>query len=107
MEYLNKIILQGVVGSVKQTIIGKDNLLTRFVLRTDYMYTNENGGIVCESTWHTINAWQKNINKNLSKIERGSKLRVEGRLRNVRYTNTEGKETSTYDVLASNIEDIL
>ena len=51
-----------------------------------------------------MTAWEgKNI-VNLSKVEKGDKVRILGRLRNQKFTGNDGVERTSYDVLASRLE---
>lgn len=51
-----------------------------------------------------MTAWEgKNI-ANLSKVEKGDKVHILGRLRNQKFIGNDGVERTAYDVLASKLE---
>ena len=102
MNLINKIELQGRVGNVRTNIIG-DNMVASFSLVTEYLYKSRDGGAVNETTWHQITAWEGKDMPDLSTIMKGTPLHVTGRLRTVRYTNSEGVEKQLYEVVASKI----
>lgn len=94
MEYLNKVILQGVVGSVNYSKVA-DKLHIVFSLCTEYAYKS-NGDAFISVTWHRCVLISDKID-----IQKGDKLRVEGRLRQTRYVDS-GIERSYMDVIVNN-----
>lgn len=102
METINRIELQGRVGTVRTNIVG-DNMVANFSLVTEYLYKTRDGGAVNETTWHQVTAWEGRDMPELDKIVKGMTLNVTGRLRTARYTNAEGVEKQLYEVVASRI----
>lgn len=102
MEQLNRIELRGTVGSVRlQTY--NDNQVARLSLATNVAYRDRDGSAVIETTWHNINAWEGKEIKDLDKIEKGTKLYVQGRIRNVRFVGQDGLDHFSTDVQAHRI----
>ena len=99
MEMLNRIELRGVVGSAR-TMKVSESEVTRFSVATDYFYKNKEGEAVVETTWHSVMAWDKG----LSELKRGDKVEVVGRIRNTRYTDSEGMERTSTEVVASEVK---
>ena len=80
MEQLNRIELRGNVGSVRLQAVG-DKQVAKLTVATNYIYKGKDGEPVIETTWHNVTAWEgKNI-ANLSKVEKGDKVHILGRLR--------------------------
>ena len=102
MEQLNRIELQGTVGSVVVHVIGNSRV-ARFSLATNYAFKDKQGCPVIETTWHQVTAWEGERVCDLDMISRGSALRVEGRLRIQRYTASDGSERTAFDVVASSV----
>ena len=74
-----------------------------FTLATNKAYTGKNGEAVIETTWHDVVAFEgRNISK-LSEITKGSKVYVSGRIRNQKYTGSDGIERSRDEVLAARL----
>ena len=94
MDYINKIELQGVVGATRSNVIGTSSV-QNFSLMTEYMFEKSDKSVVCEATWHNIVAW------NSKAVNKGDKVRVVGRLRQMKYTAADGTERVYYEVLAS------
>ena len=103
MEQLNKVELIGVVGTIKvQTVQGTQ--MAKMQMATNYAYKNEEGEPVIETTWHNVTAWEGRNMPDFSEIQRGTNLKVIGRLRYQRYTTPEGHEVAHTDVVAHKIE---
>ena len=101
MEFLNRIELAGVVGTIrKQTFSGRN--VANFSLVTEYCYKDKNDCVVVETTWHNVVAWQ-NGEMPLDLIERGTHVCVEGRLRCRRYTGDNGETKTFYEVIATSV----
>ena len=102
MENLNRVELRGVVGNVKvQTV--SDNRVYRFTLATSRAYKDKNGTAVIETTWHACSAWAGRED-DLTMYRKGTPLHIEGRIRNIRYTDANGCERTTLEVVASKVE---
>ena len=102
MDHINRIELQGRVGTVRTNIVG-ENMVANFSLVTEYLYKTRDGGAVNETTWHQVTAWEGRDMPDLSAITKGMQLNVTGRLRTFKYTNAEGQERQMYEVVANRI----
>jgi single-strand DNA-binding protein len=102
MDHINRIELQGRVGTVRTNIVG-DNMVANFSLVTEYLYKTRDGGAVNETTWHQVTAWEGRDMPDLSTIIKGAPVHVTGRLRTFKYTNAEGQERQLYEVVANRI----
>lgn len=101
MEFINRIELVGVVGTIrKQTYSGR--MAANFTVVTEYAYKDKNGGSVIETMWHNVVAWQ-NGDMPLDLIERGTSVCVQGRLRCRRYTGEKGEPRTSYEVIAASV----
>ena len=105
MEYrqnINRVELQGIVGTSKVTNIG-DKKAVRFSLATNYVYKDKEGYPVIETTWHACSVWAERED-DLTMYRKGTPLHIEGRIRNIRYTDASGCERTTLEVAASKVE---
>ena len=102
MEYINKIELQGRVGTLRTNTVN-GTMVANFSLATEALYKNREGGGVSETTWHNVVAWSGKDMPDLSILCKGMQVNVTGRLRTFRYTNTEGVEKQLYEVVASKV----
>ena len=100
---INRVELQGRVGTVRIQSIG-DQMVSTFSLQTNHFYTLKDGSSkVCETTWHCICAYESEnvVTKGLT---RGSLVHLEGRLRTNRYTSTDGTERTFTEVIATSLK---
>lgn len=102
MDHINRIELQGRVGTVRTNIIG-DNMVANFSMVTEYLYKTRDGGAVNETTWHQVTAWEGRDMPDLNAISKGTPVHVTGRLRTFKYTNSEGVDKQLYEVVAYKI----
>jgi single-strand DNA-binding protein len=57
-----------------------------------------------ETTWFTVIAWERLAETCSTYLHKGSKAFIEGRMTSRKYTNKDGIEVTTWEVVASNIE---
>ena len=93
MESINKVELQGRVGSVRS-----GSGVTRFTLATNEVYNDRDGSQIIETTWHTCQVPEKAVSE---PIEKGDWVAVFGRIRNCKYTGVDGSTRVSTDILVS------
>lgn len=98
MEFINKVELQGIVGSSRVSAIA-DKKLTFFNLAVNHCYKNDNGDCIVETTWLQVESWA-----DIPELSKGDCVRVEGRLRTARYTNSAGEDRTQTNVVADKVE---
>lgn len=99
---INRVELQGRVGTVRIQSAG-GCVVASFSLMTDEVYSASDGTVLCETTWHHVTAWEGR-EVNLEGLARGSLVHVEGRIRNSRYTASDGTERGYMEVMASSLK---
>lgn len=102
MESINRIELQGRVGTVRTNLVNGIKV-ANFSLVTDHLYKTRDGIAISETTWHNIVAWSGKEMPDLDMIGKGTPLHLVGRLRTNRYTAADGTEKQYYEVLAYRI----
>ena len=102
MEHINRIELQGRVGTVRTNTFN-GTLVANFSLATDFLYKNRDGSGVSETTWHNVVAWSNREMPDLSQISVGMPVHVTGRMRATKYTAADGAEKYYYEVVASKV----
>ena len=103
MEHLNRIELQGIIGSVRVQDVA-DTKVANFSVATNYVYKPKDGGIVMETTWHNVVAWEGNEIQHLDQLQKGSLVHIRGRLRNRKYTASDGTERTVCDIVAGSLK---
>ncbi len=102
-EVVNKVILRGSIGGVRElnTQLCKTK---RFALSTQEVYKNIRGEVVAETQWHNVAAFDKELEEGFEYIRTGIMIELEGRLRYVRYINTDGIERTITEIRATKVK---
>ena len=103
MEFINKIELCGIVGSVKITKIGNKEQ-ARFSLCVDQVYTSSTGDVTIQNSWFDCTAWESSKITNLSKLAKGMIVHLTGRIKMSSYLNAEGNEKIYWEVICNTLE---
>lgn len=98
MEYINQVEIQGRVGSVHTAEFSGRKITTMSVM-TNTTENTIDGNRVIETDWHTVKLIDFPI-----PIEKGAAVRVVGRLKNRRYTGTDGVERISVEIIAFGCE---
>ena len=99
MEHINRIEIQGRVGTVRTNIVN-ETMVANFSVATDYLYKGKDGAGVSETTWHNVVAWAGKEMPDLRRVTKGTPVYVCGRMRTSKYTTSEGVEKHFYEILA-------
>ena len=102
MEFINKVELQGKVGTVRSNIVNGSNVIN-FSLVTDYLYKTREGNPVSEATWFNVTAWEGRDNLNMEHISKGAVVNVQGRIRSNKFVGSDGTEKHQYEVFANRL----
>lgn len=103
MEHINKIEIQGRIGTVRSNVIN-DRKVVNFSVATDYLYKGKDGLGISETTWHNIVAWENKDMPEFDRIQKGTAVNVCGRLRTSRYTSADGTDKTYYEIYANRIK---
>ena len=102
MEYINKIELQGKVGTVRTNAVNGSKVIN-FSLVTDYLYKTREGNPMSEATWFNIVAWEGKEITDIENIAKGAVVNVHGRMRSNKFVGSDGAEKQLYEVLAHRV----
>ena len=103
MEQLNSVTLRGIIGSVRVQDI-QDRKVANFTVATNFAFKGRDGEAIIETTWHNVTAWSGGKTADLANLQKGQCVEVHGRLRNQRYTSSDGTERSSVDILAREVK---
>ena len=102
---VNKIMLIGNVGKDPELQITSDGTpYTRFSLAVNRSYTSSSGEKVEETEWFNIVVWRQLAEICERYLHKGSKVYIEGRLSQRKYTDREGVGRTSVEVIASDME---
>jgi len=102
---LNKIMLIGNLGRDPELQVTSDGTpFTKFSLAVSRTYKTSTGERREETEWFNIVAWRQLAETCERYLHKGSKVYIEGRLQQRKYTDKNGVERSAVDVIASDME---
>ncbi len=103
MEYLNRIEINGRVGTIRLAEVNGSRV-ANFSIVSEYIYKTREGNAVMETTWLNITAWQNKDMPDLNRLVKGMPVHVTGRIRTSKYTNAEGIDKQFHEVMAGKVE---
>ena len=104
MEFINRVEIQGIVGSVRDMAIA-DTHCYRFSAVTEIAYTGRDGSSVIDCTWHNITAFTPR-GVAWDWLAKGAVVHVQGRLRASKYVSASGEESRVVEILADSVEKV-
>ena len=104
-QCINKVELAGFIGSAKVTE-GSGWVSAMFSVATNLLYHDKDKNTVIETTWTVCSAFEnKKISaETLRSLKKGTPVHVIGRLKNLRYTTTDGTERYETEVVVTELE---
>ena len=99
----NRIELAGVVGRASLTAVG-DTRVARFSLATNTFYKGKDGRAVVDTTWFSATAWEGPAMPDLTRIQRGSRIHLQGRVRIQSYVDANGSDRQNWEIECSSLE---
>lgn len=97
----NSVTLIGNLGKDPVKKESKQGPLTSFSLATNETYNNKKGEKVVTTQWHRCVAFGKKAETLAEFASKGSKLAVQGKLRYQRYTDKDGIERLSVDIIVN------
>jgi single-strand DNA-binding protein len=102
---LNKIMLIGNLGrDPEMNYTQNGTALTKFSLAVSRSYKTNSGEKRDETEWFNIVVWDKLAEVCNQYLHKGSKVYIEGRVAQRKYTDKNGIERNVFDVIASDME---
>ncbi len=102
---LNKIMLIGNLGRDPELSVTPDGTpVTKFSLAVSRSYKSRTGEQRDETEWFNIIAWRQLAETCEKYLHKGSKVYVEGRLSQRKYTDREGVQRTSVDVTITDME---
>lgn len=102
MEYLNQTRVRGVIGNARVQAIGDTEMVT-FSVATEHAFKDGDGAVVVDTTWHLVKAYKKAGMPDFGELQKGTRVEVDGRLRNIHYIAANGEDRTMTEILADNL----
>jgi len=104
MEFLNKIIIRGIVGRRNDTPANNVTAVS-FSVVTEETYRDREGNNYINPTWFNVGAWNTKTQTIVPEdVKKGAIVEVEGSIRTLRYIDGEGTERITTEVRARSVK---
>ncbi len=105
MSGVNKVILIGNLGIDPEVRTLESGVkVARLSVATSESYTNREGAKVEQTEWHSITLWRQLAEVAEKYLSKGNKVYIEGKLRTRSYTDKEGNEKYTTEIVADNMQ---
>ena len=102
---LNKIMLIGNLGKDPELQVTSDGTpVTKFTLAVNRNTRSSTGEQVKETEWFNIVAWRQLAEICEKYLHKGSKVYIEGRITQRKYTDREGIQRTAVDVIANDMK---
>src|SRR5947209_11451386 len=102
---LNKIMLIGNLGKDPELNVTQEGTpVTKFSLAVSRSYKTATGELKDETEWFTIVAWRQLAEICERYLHKGSKVYIEGRLTQRKYTDREGVQRTAVEVIANDMQ---
>ena len=95
----NKIIIVGHIGQEPRINTANGKTVANYSIATTYK-----AGSTEETIWFSCVSWEKQAEFIQKYVGKGTMLYVEGRLRMSKYTDNQGQERMTPEVIVSNVQ---
>lgn len=102
MEYLNRITIRGIVGSVQTPEPGSRSARMTVMTQTAHYA----GGLFIETQWHTVSAIEGKGIKDLGSVRKGDAVEITGHLRLIPCTAADGTRRCTPEIFASEFKNL-
>lgn len=101
---LNRVELKGRVGQDARILRTENGgVAARFTLATNEIIRGRDDSLREEVTWHNVVAWSRKGMPDFEKIRKGTFLALEGKIRYVKYTGSQGEERHMTEIVAQKI----
>lgn len=105
MASLNKIQIIGNVGADPEVrCLENGQKVASFRVATSERYKGRDGETKEETTWHSVNAWNKSADFVEKFITKGAQVYVEGRLKSRTYQKKDGTDAVAVEIAADNVQ---
>ena len=100
----NKVNLIGNLGNDPELVqLESGRSLTKFSIATSSSYKNADGEQVKDTQWHNIIAWGKTAEIAAKYLKKGSRVALEGKLSNRKYTAKDGNDRYITEIIINEL----
>ena len=103
MEFLNKVEIRGVVGTIHVDKVA-DTETAQISVMVEDAFRSSSGDAMIECTWFSIRVWKGAGIADLSKITKGTWVEIHGKQRCRRYVGEDGADRVCYEIIADTVK---
>ncbi len=104
---INKVTLIGNLGGDPEIRhLEGGNTVGRFSLATNENYTDKDGNKQARTEWHNIVVWREDAERAEKWLKKGMTVFVEGKISYRKYTDKDGVERNTTDIVANTFRNL-
>lgn len=104
MKSTNRVELKGVIGQDARINTAGSMRVANFSLATEFLWTDKEGNKMKDTDWHNIVAWEVYGIADFSKLVKGAKVSLVGRLRTRNYADKQGNQRYVTEVVADELD---
>lgn len=104
MKSVNRVELKGVIGQDAKINQAGSGRVANFSLATEFLWVDKDGNRQKDTDWHNVVAWEMYGIADLSRLLKGVRVSVVGRLRTRKYTDRSGSEKYITEVVADELD---
>ena len=103
---LNKIEIIGRIGSIRISELTGSVITATIAVATVDTFVSADGGVIEDVTWFKVLATQDEQCPNLASLQAGQMIRILGRMKQERFTDSGGADRTGYVVVAYKITNV-
>ncbi len=104
MTSFNKVVLVGYLGADPEVrLTGEGKQVCNFAVATTENKKDKNGEVQQLTTWFRVTCWGRQAELAEIYLSKGSQIYIEGKIRVNEYSDRDGKQRSTLEVIASDL----
>lgn len=104
MKSVNRVELKGVIGQDARINTAGSSRVANFSLATEFLWVDKDGNKMKDTDWHNIVAWEVFGIADFSKLVKGARVSVVGRLRTRNYADKQGNQRYVTEVVADELD---
>lgn len=104
MKSTNRVELKGVIGQDARINTAGSMRVANFSLATEFLWVDKEGNKMKDTDWHNIVAWEVFGIADFSKLVKGTKVSIVGRLRTRNYADKQGNQRYITEVVADDLD---
>lgn len=104
MKSTNRVELKGVIGQDARINTAGSMRVANFSLATEFLWVDKEGNKMKDTDWHNIVAWEVFGIADFSKLVKGTKVSLVGRLRTRNYADKQGNQRYITEVVADELD---